>query len=52
MNVRKSVDYSTMFAALDKLVAADVTQVELYCAIGQLVSGRPEKGAAVAAAEY
>lgn len=26
--------------------------MELYCGIGRLVSGRPEKGAAVAAAEY
>ena len=52
MNVRKPVDYSAMFTALDKLVAADLPQMELYCEIGRLVSGRPEKGAAVAAAEY
>lgn len=52
MNIRKPVDYSAMFAALDKLVAADLPQMELYCEIGRLVSGRPEKGAAVAAAEY
>ena len=26
--------------------------MELYCEIGKLVSARPEKGAAVAAAEY
>ena len=52
MNVRKPVDYSAMFEALDTLMAADLPQMELYCEIGQLVSGRPEKGAAVAAAEY
>lgn len=52
MNVRKPVDYSGMFAALDTLMAADSPQMELYCEIGQLVSGRRSKGAAVAAAEY
>lgn len=48
MNVRKPVDYSAMFSELDKLVAADLPQMGLYCEIGRLVSGRPEKGAAVA----
>ena len=43
MNVRKPVDYSSMFAALDTLMAEDLPQTELYCEIGQLVSGRPEK---------
>lgn len=52
MNVRKPADYSALFAALDKLVATDLPQMELYCEIGRLVSSRPEKGAAVAAAEY
>ena len=52
MNVRKPVDYSAMFAALDAVMTADLPQMELYCEIGRLVSGRPEKGAAVAAAEY
>ena len=52
MNIRKSVDYSAMFEALDNLMAASVPQMELYCEIGRLVSGRSEKGAAVAAAEY
>lgn len=52
MNVRKPTDYGTLFTALDKLVAANLPQMELYCGIGRLVSGRPEKGAAVAAAEY
>ncbi|MDE6588908.1 MAG: hypothetical protein K2K53_00895, partial [Oscillospiraceae bacterium] len=52
MNVRRPTDYSTLFAALDELVAANLPQMELYCGIGRLVSDRPEKGAAVAAAEY
>ena len=52
MNVRKPTDYSALFAALDELMAAGLPQMELYCSIGRLVSGRPEKGAAVAVAEY
>ena len=52
MNIRKPIDYSAMFAALDTLMAADPPQMKLYCEIGRLVSGRPEKGAAVAASEY
>ena len=52
MNVRKPVDYSAMFAALDTLMAAALPQMDLYYEIGRLVSGRQEKGAAVAAAEY
>ena len=52
MNVRKLTDYSAIFAALDELMAATLPQMELYRGIGHIVSGRPEKGAAVAAAEY
>ena len=52
MNIRKPVDYSTLFSKLDKLVAEQLPQMELYCEIGRLVSGRTEKGAAVAASEY
>ena len=52
MNSRKPVDYSTMFVALDTLVTTELPQMKLYCEIGRLVSDRPEKGAAVAAAEY
>ncbi len=52
MNVRKPVDNSTMFTALDKLMSAELPQMKLYCEIGRVVSSRPEKGAAVAAAEY
>lgn len=52
MNIRKPTDYTTMFAALDAAVAAQLPQMELYCEIGRVVSGRSEKGAAVAASEY
>ena len=52
MNVRKPTDYSVMFAALDVLMAANLPQMELYRGIGRIGSGRPEKGAAVAAAGY
>ena len=52
MNIRKLADYTTMFAALDALTAAQLPQMELYREIGRVVSGRCEKGAAVAASEY
>ena len=52
MNVRKAIDYSAMFATLDTVITADLPQMELYREIGRIVSSRPEKGAAVAAAEY
>ena len=52
MNIRKPIDYSAMFAELDALMTEKLPQMKLYCEIGRLVSGRPEKGAAVAAAEY
>ena len=52
MNVRKPVDYSAMYAALNALMVTGLPQMELYCKIGRLVSGRVEKGAAVAASEY
>ena len=51
MNVRKLIDYSVMYATLDTLIAADLPQMELYCKTGELVSTRPKKDAAVAAAE-
>ena len=52
MNIRKPTDYSTLFSELDKLMATQLPQMELYCEIGRVVSGRSEKGAAVAASEY
>ena len=52
MNIRKPTDYVTMFTTLDTLMAAQLPQMELYREIGRVVSGRAEKGAAVAASEY
>ena len=52
MNIRKPVDYSALYADLDKLMAAKLSQMERYREIGRLVSARIEKGAAVAASEY
>ena len=52
MNFRKRIDYSDLFAAIDRVMAEDLAQMELYCEIGRLINGRPEKGTAVAAAEY
>ena len=52
MNIRKPADYNALLMALEELIAANLPQMELYCEIGRLVSGRQEKGAAVAATEY
>ena len=52
MNIRKPTDYVTMFTTLDTLMAAQLPQMEMYCEIGRLVSGRAEKGAAVVVSEY
>lgn len=52
MNIRKNIDYSEMYAGIDQAITADFSQMELYLALGRLVSSRPEKGAAVMAAEY
>ena len=52
MNIRKPADYNIPFPELDRLMAAQPPQMELYCEIGRVVSGRSEKGAAVAASEY
>lgn len=52
MNIRKPTDYTAMYAGLDRLLANDLPQMELNLEIGKLISARPEKGAAVAAAEY
>ena len=52
MNIRKPVDYSAMFVVLDLLMVEDLPQMELYCEIGRLISGRQEQGAAIAAAEH
>lgn len=52
MNVRKNIDYSEMYETLDKLMAKQLPQMELYCEIGKAVCRRTEKGAAVMASEY
>ncbi len=52
MNIRKPVDYSALFTELEVLLTKGLPQLELYCQIGRLISGRPEKGVAIAAAEY
>ena len=52
MNIRKPTDYSAMYRALDQLMGAELPQMELYFEIGRAVCSRPEKGAAVMAAEY
>ena len=43
MNIRKSMDYSTLFSELDELIVAQLPQMKLYCEIGRLVSDRAEK---------
>ena len=52
MNIRKPTDYSILFSELDRLMAEQLSQMNLYREIGRVVSGRVEKGAAVAASEY
>ena len=52
MNVRKSIDYSTLFERIDAVLAAGLPQMETYREIGRLIAERTEKGAAVAVAEH
>ena len=52
MNVRKAVDYSTMYRELAAILAQNLSQMEEIFAISKAISQRPEKGAAVAAAEF
>ena len=52
MNIRKSIDYCEMFAALDHIIETEMPRMEQYYEIGKAVSRRSEKGAAVAAVEY
>ena len=53
MNVRKPVDYGTMYRELTASLTQNLLQMdEVYDAIGKAISQRPEKGAAVAAAEF
>ena len=52
MNIKKNIDYGTMFSTLDVLMTTDLPHMELYYEIGRVVSDNQEKGAAIAAAEY
>ena len=52
MNVRKPVDYGTMYRELTVILAQKLSQMDEIYAIGKAISQRPEKGAAVAAAEF
>lgn len=52
MNIRKNMDYTDMYEALDSAMEKNLSQVELYYEIGRAVCQRTEKGAAVAAAAY
>ena len=52
MNIRKPVDYGTMYRELTAILAQNLPQMEEIYAIGKTISQRPEKGAAVAAAEF
>lgn len=52
MNIRKNIDYSELYAALDAVMAKELLQMELYCEIGKAVCRRTEKVAAVIASEY
>ena len=52
MNVRKPVDYGAMYRELSAILAQNLPQMDEIHAIGKVISQRPEKGAAVAAAEF
>ena len=52
MNVRKPVDYGAMYRELSAILVQNLPQMGEIFAIGKAVSQRPEKGAAVAAAEF
>ena len=52
MNVRKPVDYGIMYRELTAILTQNLLQMDEVYAIGKAISQRPEKGAAVAAAEF
>ena len=52
MNVRKPVDYGTMYREFATILAQTLPQMYEINAIGKVISQHPEKGAAVAAAEF
>ena len=51
MNVRKPVDYGTIYRELVAILAQNLPQMDEVYAIGKVISQRPEKGTAVVAAE-
>ena len=52
MNVRKPVDYGTMYRELTAILAQNLPQMDEIHVIGKAISQRTEKGAAVAAADF
>ena len=40
MNIRKNIDYTELYEALDELIARQLPQMELYCGIGKAVCRR------------
>lgn len=52
MNIRKPVDCGTMYRELTAILTQNLPQMDEVYAIGKGISQRPEKGAAVAAAEF
>ena len=52
MNVRKPANYGTMYRELAASLTQNLLQMDEVYAIGKAISQRPEKGAAVAAAEF
>ena len=40
MNIRKNIDYSDMYAALDAAMSAEKQQMKLYCKIGMRINRR------------
>ena len=52
MNVRKPVDYGTMYREFATSLAQTLPQMDEIYAIGKAISQCTEKGAAVAAAEF
>ena len=52
MNIRNPADYSAMYRELTEILARNLPQMDEIYAIGKAISQRPEKGAAVAAAEF
>ena len=51
MNIRKPVDYGTMYRELTAILTQNLPQMDEVYAIGKVISQRPEKGTAVVAAE-